>query len=88
MNRIEIEKLVSVMEASFSERIDDTTVTEYWKKYDFDFVEDKLLGDAWNEFTHYVTDYDIRNRDPEYDEYMRKRLLKYIEDIRKKYLLT
>jgi hypothetical protein len=29
MNRFEIEKLVSVMEASFSEKIDDAIVTEY-----------------------------------------------------------
>jgi hypothetical protein len=86
MNRFEIEKLVSVMEASLSEKIDDAIVAEYWKKYDADFVEDKLLGEAWNELTHYVTDYDLRNKDPEYEKHMRKRLLKYIEEIRKKYL--
>ncbi len=88
MNRFEIEKLVSVMEASFSEKIDDAILSEFWKKYDVDFVEDKLLGEAWNELTHYVTDYDLRNKDPEYEEYMRKKLLKYIEEIRKKYLFS
>ncbi|WP_295628515.1 hypothetical protein [uncultured Nitrosomonas sp.] len=88
MNCLEIEKLVLIMEASFSEKIDEAIVTEYWKKYDADFIDDKLLGEAWNEFTHYVTDLDIRNRDPEYDEHMKKRLLKYIEKIRKKYLVS
>jgi len=87
MNHFEIEKLVSVMEASFSEKIDGAIITEYWKKYDADFVEDKLLGEAWNELTHYVTDCDLRNRDPEYEEHMKKKLLKYIEEIRKKYLI-
>lgn len=88
MNYTEIEKLVSIMEASFSEKIDDAIVTEYWRKFDTDFVEDKLLGEAWNEFTHYVTDYDLRSSDPEYEEHMRKELLKYIEKIRKKYLIS
>jgi hypothetical protein len=47
-----------------------------------------MLGEAWNELTHYVTDYDLRNKDSEYEKHMRKRLLKYIEEIRKKYLFS
>lgn len=88
MNRFEIEKLVSAMEASFSEKIDDAIVTEYWKKYDTDFVEDKLLGEAWNELTHYVTDYDLRNKDPEYEEHMRKKIIEIYRGNKKKTYLA
>ena len=88
MNHLEIEKLISIMEMSFSGKDRCRIVAEYWKKYDVDFIEHKLLGEAWSEFTHYVTDHDIRIRDPEYDECMRRKLQEYIEKIRKKFLVS
>jgi len=83
----EIKKLLSIIESCLKGEGDDSIVNEVWGEYDQEFVEDPLLGDAWSELTHFMDDSDIRKNDAEYAEYQKNKLNKYMEDIKKKYLV-
>ncbi len=85
MKKEEIKKLVSIIELSLSGDVNDKVINQYWKKYDDEFVNDSLLGDAWNELTHYISDYDIRKNDKKYEQLMRNKLLNYVSLIKEKY---
>jgi len=78
--RLRLANLIDDIVAGKTSMADATRSMEEW--VDFPWKE-RQINDAWHTLTHFETDQDIRDRQPEYDSRMKKQLRSLAENLRK-----
>ena len=78
--KIKIENIIDTIEKSIKGEIPSYSIEELIKLEFFD--EQKIVNEAIHCLIHFITDEDIREKDTEYDEYMKARLIQYVAEIK------
>lgn len=80
MSEIDIESVIDLLEQAIADKLDtyEKIGTASWKA---DGELGELLEQVWHSLHHWVSDDDIRERDSEYAEMKRTRLIAYISEI-------
>ena len=82
MNCMEKQKLVALLLDSIAGHIGFDTVMREIAKLE-GIKSDNLVASACHELRHFYTDADLRDRDLDYDALMKKRLMQFVDPIRK-----